>query len=69
MGITAPSDERYKKDIVDSTAGLAFINDLDPEPFKYKKLANCLKPLTLMKLIQEVFKNSNTQSRLYSPRS
>jgi trimeric autotransporter adhesin len=32
------SDERYKKDIVDSTAGLSFINALQPRTFKYKTL-------------------------------
>ena len=35
--ITAPSDERYKEDIADSTAGLSFINDLRPVTFKWKK--------------------------------
>ena len=30
------SDERYKKDIVDSTAGLSFIKSLKPRTFKYK---------------------------------
>ena len=32
------SDERYKKDIEDSTAGLSFINALKPRTFKYKTL-------------------------------
>jgi hypothetical protein len=32
------SDERYKKDIADSTAGLSFINALQPRTFKYKTL-------------------------------
>ena len=35
--ITAPSDERYKEDITDSTAGLSFIKDLRPVTFKWKK--------------------------------
>jgi len=35
--ITAPSDERYKEEIADSTAGLSFINDLRPVTFKWKK--------------------------------
>ena len=35
--ITAPSDERYKEDIADSTAGLSFIKDLRPVTFKWKK--------------------------------
>jgi hypothetical protein len=33
---SAPSDERYKKDIVTSTAGLSFINDLRPVTYKWK---------------------------------
>jgi hypothetical protein len=32
----AQSDERYKKDITDSTAGLSFIDDLRPVTFKWK---------------------------------
>ena len=35
--ITAPSDERYKEDITDSTAGLSFIKDLRPVTFRWKK--------------------------------
>ena len=35
--ITAPSDERYKEDITDATAGLSFIKDLRPVTFKWKK--------------------------------
>ena len=35
--ITAPSDERYKENIEDSTAGLSFINDLRPVTFQWKK--------------------------------
>jgi hypothetical protein len=35
--ITAPSDQRYKEEISDSTAGLAFIKDLRPVTFKWKK--------------------------------
>jgi hypothetical protein len=35
--ITAPSDERYKEDIADATAGLSFIKDLRPVTFKWKK--------------------------------
>ena len=34
----AVSDERYKKDIVDSEAGLSLINALRPRTFKYKTL-------------------------------
>ena len=33
---TSVSDERYKKDIVDSEVGLSFINDLRPRNFKWK---------------------------------
>ena len=33
---TSISDERYKKDIVDSEVGLSFINDLRPRNFKWK---------------------------------
>ena len=35
--ISAPSDERYKEDIADATAGLSFIKDLRPVTFKWKK--------------------------------
>ncbi len=35
--ITAPSDERYKENIEDSTAGLSFIKDLRPVTFRWKK--------------------------------
>lgn len=35
-GWTAISDERYKKDIVDSEVGLSFINDLKVRNFKWK---------------------------------
>jgi hypothetical protein len=34
----AVSDERYKKDITDSTLGLSFINALRPRTFNYKTL-------------------------------
>ena len=34
--LSAPSDERYKKDIETSTAGLSFINDLRPVTFNWK---------------------------------
>jgi len=55
------SDERYKKDIVDSTAGLGFINDLRPRTFKYKNLGDL--PNTFNSYEEgstEVFKNTNT---------
>ena len=35
-GWSSVSDERYKKDIVDSEVGLSFINDLRPRNFKWK---------------------------------
>ena len=35
--ISAPSDQRYKEDIADATAGLSFIKDLRPVTFKWKK--------------------------------
>ncbi|OAH07097.1 hypothetical protein pfor_18c2201, partial [Rhodobacteraceae bacterium SB2] len=35
--ISQPSDQRYKEEIADATAGLAFIKDLRPVTFKWKK--------------------------------
>ena len=35
--ISAPSDQRYKEEIEDASAGLAFIKDLRPVTFKWKK--------------------------------
>ena len=35
--ITAPSDQRLKEEITDSTAGLDFINDLRPVTYKWKQ--------------------------------
>jgi len=55
------SDQRYKKDIVDSTAGLSFINALQPRTFKYKTLGEL--PETFRAYEEgstEVFKNSDT---------
>ena len=55
------SDERYKKDIVDSTAGLSFINDLKPRTFKYKTLGELPNTFSAYKADStEVFKNTNT---------
>ena len=55
------SDERYKKDIVDSTAGLSFINDLRPRTFKYKNLGDLPDTFNSYKEgSTEVFKNTNT---------
>ena len=55
------SDERYKKDIVDSTAGLSFINALQPRTFKYKTLGELPETFNAYEADStEVFKNSNT---------
>ena len=55
------SDERYKKDIVDSTAGLSFINALRPRTFKYKTLGELPETFNAYKADStEVFKNENT---------
>jgi hypothetical protein len=55
------SDERYKKDIVDSTAGLSFINALQPRTFKYKTLGELPETFRAYEADStEVFKNSNT---------
>ena len=55
------SDQRYKKDIVDSTAGLSFINALKPRTFKYKNLGELPETFSAYKADStEVFKNSNT---------
>jgi len=37
QSIDSPSDERYKENIQTATAGLAFINDLRPVTFQWKK--------------------------------
>jgi hypothetical protein len=55
------SDERYKKDIVDSTAGLSFIKALKPRTFKYKTLGELPETFRAYKADStDVFKNSNT---------
>ena len=55
------SDQRYKKDIVDSTAGLSFINALQPRTFKYKTLGELPETFRAYKADStEVFKNSDT---------
>ncbi len=55
------SDERYKKDIVDSTAGLSFINALQPRTFKYKNLGELPETFNAYEADStEVFKNSDT---------
>ena len=56
------SDQRYKKDIVDSTAGLSFINALQPRTFKYKTLGEL--PDTFRAYEEgssEVYKSDQTQ--------
>jgi len=55
------SDERYKKDIADSTAGLSFINDLTPRTFKYRNLGELPETFNAYEEgSTEVFKNSQT---------
>jgi trimeric autotransporter adhesin len=55
------SDERYKKDITDSTAGLSFINALRPRTFKYKTLGELPETFNAYEADStKVFKNSNT---------
>jgi trimeric autotransporter adhesin len=55
------SDERYKKDIVDSTAGLSFINALQPRTFKYKTLGELPETFSAYEEgSTKVFKNANT---------
>jgi hypothetical protein len=56
------SDERYKKDIVDSAAGLNFINALQPRTFKYKTLGELPETFRAYKADStEVYKSSQTQ--------
>ena len=55
------SDERYKKDIVDSEAGLSLINALRPRTFKYKTLGELPETFNAFEADStEVFKNSDT---------
>ena len=55
------SDERAKKDIVDSTAGLSVINDLRPRIFKYKNKGDLPESFDAYEEgSTEVYKNSNT---------
>mgnify|MGYP003638085653 CR=1 FL=1 len=55
------SDERYKKDIVDSSAGLSFVNALRPRTFKYKTLGELPEAFNAYEADStEVFKNSDT---------
>ena len=56
------SDERYKKDIVDSTTGLSFINALRPRTFKYRTLGELPETFNAYEEgSTEVFKSSQTQ--------
>ena len=55
------SDQRYKKEIIDSTAGLSFINALRPRTFKYKNLGELPEAFRAYEADStEVFNNSNT---------
>jgi hypothetical protein len=55
------SDERYKKDIADSTAGLSFINALQPRTWKYKTLGELPETFNAYEADStEVFKNTQT---------
>jgi len=55
------SDQRYKKDIVNSTAGLSFINALKPRTFKYKNLGELPETFRAYEADStDVFKNSDT---------
>jgi trimeric autotransporter adhesin len=55
------SDQRYKKDIADSTAGLDFVNALRPRTFKYRTLGELPETFRAYEAgSTEVFKNSNT---------
>jgi hypothetical protein len=55
------SDERYKKNITDSTAGLSFINDLRPRTFKYKNLGDLPEAFNAYEADStEAYKNSDT---------
>jgi len=55
------SDERMKKDIVDSTVGLSFVNALRPRTFKYKNKGDLPDTFQAYKADStEVFKNSTT---------
>ena len=55
------SDERVKKDIKDSTAGLSFINDLKPRIFNYKTHGEIPKEFDHYKEgSTEVYKNDKT---------
>jgi len=55
------SDERYKKDITTSTAGLSFINDLTPRTWNYKTLGELPETFNAYEADStQVFKNTQT---------
>jgi len=55
------SDERYKKDITSSTAGLSFVNALRPVTWNYKTLGELPETFNAYKADStEVFKNTQT---------
>ena len=55
------SDERYKKDITDSTAGLSFINALKPRTWNYRTLGELPETFSAYEEgSTEVFKNTQT---------
>jgi len=57
----AVSDERFKKDIADSTTGLSFINALKPRTFNYRTLGEVPETFNAYtKDSTKVFKNSKT---------
>ena len=58
----AVSDERYKKDITDSTLGLSFINALKPRTYNYKTLGELPETFRAYKEGSvEVYKSDKTQ--------
>ena len=55
------SDERYKKDITDSTAGLDFVNSLRPRTWNYRTLGELPETFSAYEEgSSEVFKNTQT---------
>ena len=61
MPCAAVSDERYKKDITDATAGLSFINALRPRTWNYKTLGELPEAFRAYKEgSTTVFKNTQT---------
>ena len=59
---SAPSDKRMKEEIVTSTAGLSFINDLRPVTFKWKKEKDIPTELNgYVKYSEKRYKTDTTQ--------